>query len=134
MPRTKFKKQKKLKKLNGHKLKDEFMYEGELYVIKEFPGGNSVFGVEKNGHNNVQTSFDRIKPVKKSKNKKNSAGLKIGDYFKVKDGGFTFQVESFPQKNVVFGRNRVLKIGYPSTCQIHTDNVKKVKKSKKKKK
>jgi hypothetical protein len=133
MPRTKFKKPKKLKKLNGFKIGGEFKYQGELYVIREFPGGTSVFGVEKNGHNNVQTSFNSIKKIKKSKNKKNSAGLKIGNYFKVKDGGFTFQVESFPKKNIVFGRNRVLKIGYPSTCQIHTDNVKKVKLKKKKK-
>ena len=133
MSRTKYKKQKKPKKLNGYKLKEDFMYEGKIYTIQEFPGGTSIFGVEKNGHNNIQTSFVNIKKVKKAKNKKNSAGLKIGNYFKVKDGGFTFQVENFPKKNIVFGRNRVKSIGYPSTCQIHTDNVKKVKNLKKKK-
>ena len=131
MPRTKFKKPKKLKKVRGWKIGQDFRYEGKVFTIQEFPGGVTVFGVEKGSNFNVQTSFENIKKVKKPKNKKNSKKLKIGDYFKVK-GGFIFQLESFPKKNIVFGRNRVMKIGYPSTCKIHIDNVNKVKKPKKK--
>lgn len=127
MPRTKFEKPKKIKKVNGWKIGKRFRYEGKLFQIIEFPGGNTVFGKEVGGSFNIQTSFDRIKKPKKLKVKNNNKKLKKGDFFKVKDDNIVhYKVEKISKKGIVFGTNRVMKMGYPSSCSIHISNVEKI--------